>query len=280
MKKAFHEIKTYSQNIPLISFKARNFSFMAHWHLDVELVYVLHGEIQIGINSEIRILSKGDLAICGSGDIHFYNSDGTESEVMIVIFRSDLIESPARWPKSTRFITPFIDKNQPFYEDLPKDTLRRIDEIFNLLLIEYEQRESFHDMVLKGLLYELCGMALRYIPSCSTETKRDSKVFSEINAIQLALSYLEDNFANEISLDDLAAHAHLSPFHFSRLFRKTCGTSFKTYLNTARINKAETLLSTTAMPIIDIALECGFNSVRTFNRVFKSIKSKTPSNVR
>lgn len=129
MKKAFHETKTYSQNIPLISFKARNFSFMAHWHLDVELVYVLHGEIQIGINSEIRILSKGDLAICGSGDIHFYNSDGTESEVMIVIFRSDLIESPARWPKSTRFITPFIDKNQLFYGDLPKAALRRIDEI-------------------------------------------------------------------------------------------------------------------------------------------------------
>ena len=280
MKKAFHETKIYSQNIPIQAFKETNFSFIAHWHLDVELIYVLNGTIQVGINSENRVISKGGFAICGSGDIHFYNSDDPESEVMIVIFRPDLIESFGSWPKFIRFVTPFIDKNQPFYKNISKPTLKRIEKIFKLLITEYEQKQSSYDMFIKGLLYELCGIALRNIPCCSTETKRDSKVFSEIKAIQLALNYLEDNYANDISLDDLAVHVYMSPFHFSRLFRNICGTSFKTYLNTTRINKAETLLSTTDLPIVDIALDCGFNSVRTFNRVFKSIKGKTPSNAR
>jgi AraC-like DNA-binding protein len=253
---------------------------MAHWHLDVELIYVLNGKIQVGINSENHILYKGDFAICGSGDIHFYNSDGMESEVIIVIFRSDLIESFGRWPKSIHFITPFICKDQNFYENIPKATLNRIDEIFKLLFTEYEQKKSSYDMFLKGLLYEFCGISLRYIPCCSTETKKGSKIFSDIKAIQLALSYIEDKYTMDISLNELASQVHISPFHFSRLFSKICGVSFKLYLNTIRINNAETLLSTTDMPIVDIALECGFNSLRTFNRVFKSVKGKTPSDVR
>lgn len=55
MKKAFHETKIYGQHIPIQAFKEKDFSFMAHWHLDVELIYVLSGTIQIGINSENRI---------------------------------------------------------------------------------------------------------------------------------------------------------------------------------------------------------------------------------
>lgn len=278
--KAFHETKIYGQNIPIHAFKDKNFSFMAHWHLDVELAYVLNGNIQISINSEQRVLSRGDFAICSSGDIHFYNSDGMESEVIIIVFRSDLIENSGCWPKSTRFITPFIDKSRSYIDSFPQQTLIRIEEIFNLLVVENKNKEKFYDMLIKGLLYELCGIILRHIPCCLNEKKRDSKIFSEIKAIQVALSYLEDNYTNEISLEDLASHVNMSQFHFSRLFSKICGKSFRTYLNEIRTNKAASLLSTTGMPVVDIALECGFNSVRTFNRVFKTNKGNTPSSMR
>lgn len=220
--KAFHETKIYNQNMPVQIFTSKNFSFMAHWHSDVELIYVLDGCIQIGINSEHRLLSKGDFAICGSGDIHFYNSEGMISEILIIIFRSELIDSPGCWPHNARFINPFIDKTQSYYGDLPEAVLNRIEEIFHLLLEEFTKQQSFYDIIIKGLLFEFCGIALRFVPCGSTETKNNSKVMSDIKTIRLALNYIEDNYTNDISLDDLSIHASMSSFHFSRLFNNIC----------------------------------------------------------
>ncbi|MNV62684.1 Exoenzyme S synthesis regulatory protein ExsA [compost metagenome] len=83
-----------------------------------------------------------------------------------------------------------------------------------------------------------------------------------------------------ITLADAARQANMSLFYFSRFFKSLSGMSYIAYLSNIRVNQAEQLLLTTDKSILDIALECGFTNIRTFNRVFKQIKQRTPSELR
>ena len=81
--RAFHEIRKYGSEklIPINISRIQNLSFRAHWHQDVEMLYVECGEIRVGINQNAFLLKSGDFAIIGSDDIHYYESTGQESTV-------------------------------------------------------------------------------------------------------------------------------------------------------------------------------------------------------
>ncbi len=101
-----------------------------------------------------------------------------------------------------------------------------------------------------------------------------------VNKIQNALDYINSNYTDDITLSEAAVHAELRISQFSKLFKHMCGMSFITYLNNVRVSKAEEKIINTMEPITNIALECGFNSIRNFNRTFKKLKSTTPSDLR
>jgi AraC-like DNA-binding protein len=101
-----------------------------------------------------------------------------------------------------------------------------------------------------------------------------------VNKIQHALDYINSNYTDDITLSETAVQAELRISQFSKLFKHMCGMSFVTYLNYVRVSKAEEMIINTMVPITDIALECGFNSIRNFNRTFKKLKGTTPSDLR
>ena len=92
-------------------------------------------------------------------------------------------------------------------------------------------------------------------------------------------SYIDEtcNINGDISLEEVAAQIGFSKFHFSRLFRQFTDTSFYDYLCARRIKAAEALLLDPNLPITEIALQSGFASISTFNRVFKKFKECTPT---
>ena len=81
----------------------------------------------------------------------------------------------------------------------------------------------------------------------------------------------------DISLDTLAEIAGYSKFHFSRIFKQFNSMSYLQYINLRRTRAAETLLLDPAIPITEVAMQAGFSSLSTFNRIFKEIKHCTPS---
>ena len=82
---------------------------------------------------------------------------------------------------------------------------------------------------------------------------------------------------NEVTLLDISQHLNISPCYFSKLFKSIFGINYRMFLNKMRIDKAESIIKNEDKKIIEVALECGFESIRTFNRVFKSIKGFAPS---
>ena len=85
---------------------------------------------------------------------------------------------------------------------------------------------------------------------------------------------------DDVTLDSLAAYAGFSRYTLSRMFRQHTGQTFTQYLNRRRVSMAEELLSGTRLPVTQVALQCGFNSIATFNRVFREVKGCTPTQYR
>ena len=92
--------------------------------------------------------------------------------------------------------------------------------------------------------------------------------------------YLNQNLSSGITLEMAASYAGFSKFHFSRLFKDFVGMSFSQYVTMQRVHKAKLLLLTTQASITDIAMEAGFNSSSTFNRVFYQYEKMSPTDFR
>ncbi len=90
------------------------------------------------------------------------------------------------------------------------------------------------------------------------------------------LDFVAENYNERIAVEDLAKVAVISPFHFSRLFKRAIGESPHQFVMAYRVEKAKEGLAEEGRPLIDIALSCGFSDQAHFSRVFKQSTGKTP----
>ena len=100
------------------------------------------------------------------------------------------------------------------------------------------------------------------------------------NAFMKLMEYIGENYKKEISLSSAGEALHMNPSYVSQLFKKEAGITFIHYITQLRIDDAIILLTTTKMPVIDIALEVGFNDYFYFLKTFKRFTGKTPSQYR
>lgn len=277
--RAFHENKLYHSAFPFRAYPARNITFLAHWHMDLEIMYVCEGSIRMGVNSESKILHQGDIAVCSSGDIHFYDSREGDSTVLIVIFHPQLIGCPGGWPKGVRLKTPFL-KDAAGRQGEDSYIAGQLAPLMRRLALELQQKEPYYDQLITGMLYELCGTILRYGDCRPADYKWDKRRLVSMGVMQQVLDYLDTHYMDSITLEDGARRANMSLYHFSRFFKSVSGMSFTSYLNSIRVREAEKRLADSDKSVIDIALECGFSNVRTFNRVFRQLTGHTPSDLR
>ncbi|MEW9106896.1 GyrI-like domain-containing protein [Paenibacillus sp.] len=98
--------------------------------------------------------------------------------------------------------------------------------------------------------------------------------------IENVISYIQENSRQKLSLDQLAGVASFSKYHFARIFAAHVGITPMAFVNRERLQKAAHLLAETDHTVLDISNLCGFESISTFNAVFKKYYGSTPSAVR
>ena len=108
----------------------------------------------------------------------------------------------------------------------------------------------------------------------------DKKSLGSNDLIYNSVEYIAKNFRDEISLEKMAFDLGISKYVLSRMFAKTFHCNFSKYLNGVRLNYAVGALENTQDTITNICFECGFESQRTFNRVFKERYKISPSDYR
>jgi len=253
----------------------KNFSYLVHWHNEIEIAWVVSGTMDMGLNKEVHRMTAGDLCICKSGDIHFYDSRNFESKVILIILRKDGMEGLYQWIEENPGIQRYMTQAQ-----IVQVGLEKIYDFFVRMQEESIEERIGSQQLIKAYATEMSVAIMRHWPVNAVSKKIKEQHDTKSAIIQQVLSYVDENISQELSMKALATRYNVDLFYLSKLFNRIVGMPFKTYLNILRTIIAEEKLITTNSPMIDIALECGFNTVRNFNRVFKSIKKVTPSECR
>ena len=122
------------------------------------------------------------------------------------------------------------------------------------------------------------ALAVHLLRHCSTQ-RQNIPVYPgglPLNKLQLVTDYINDYLERELSLNELAAIAQLSPYHFSRAFKQSTGFSPHQYVIQQRVERAKQLLRQGKMSIAEIAIACGFTHQSHLNRHFKRLTGVTP----
>lgn len=116
--------------------------------------------------------------------------------------------------------------------------------------------------------------------SLAQQEKRQDGRTGSADDMRDAVQYVHLHYTESLKLEQLAGRYGISPPYFSRSFKKRTGQSFLGYLHTLRIRSAISLLVSTDVQVSDVPSEVGFDSLRTFTRVFKAHTGMTPSEYR
>ena len=275
---AFYEPRDYGGNDFKASFFwTRGLSFAAHWHDDIEIVYVESGELILGINTMSRRLPAGSLAVCGSNDIHYYKNAGP-CHFLVLKFPPEQIGYTTRWPSGRLITNSFL---VPGEDSIAPGPRKRLVELIVEADREWKEalrtRAEGSTLIIRAKFMEFCGLVERRLTAPLSVTPRAAKSSGKLERLQSAIEFIRTNASGSIRLEDVAEIAHLSQGAFSRTFSALTGSSFHVYLNSVRVERAiEFMRSEPDKKILDVALDCGFESLRTFNRAFKQIKGTTP----
>lgn len=274
---AFFEWPTKPELIPIEASLLRNLNFPAHWHPEVELILVEAGSLEIGINGEFKTLHPGDIAVSLSNEIHSF-ATGNESSIILVKFPPECVDVTGHHFKHRAFMKPFA-----VYEDgeIDAEAHRELVHLFHLMVREGDHQDEYSQWSLRGLLLQLCAALFRFMPR-REHLDKSGDIISDagMKLVQSALKYIEENLHRNVTLEEIARHHNVSPYYFSRVFNRIVGMNLKSFQNLLRLNRAEELITSKCMPITEIAYECGFNSLRTFNRWFRAMRGYPPSKLR
>jgi len=270
--KIIQEIRQYDDNFMVWYSHYNNMSFLPHWHREIELIRVKSGKASINIADQGFLAEEGDLIICDSNLIHYSDSQQFSNILEFIVFDLSLVQT-VRY--IDRFKIPHIR-----YDDLEKYGLKDITErLFSEVPIELKDKHQYYQEIIKGLLREFWYKARRAIP-VEKPTLKEKKHMESERVFHEVLSFLESHCHEDIPLAKIAGLFNFSECYFSRCFKTYTGLNYVTYMNLLRIESAINKLINTNLPVAMIALECGFNDIRHFNRVFRKYTGHTPSEFR
>lgn len=145
------------------------------------------------------------------------------------------------------------------------------------LLSEMREPTSTAQMRVQGLSEQLTARIVNRYASIQTQAREipQQNILDE-KRLRRVLEYMAQHIDDEIGLDDLAATACLSPFHFGRMFRRRMGIPPHRYFSQMRLERAKTLLALGRASLSEIAVACCFSSQSNFSRAFRRSTGASP----
>lgn len=225
-------------------FSGQNFSFISHIHRAFELYMQIGGTAEVVIDKRTYILKAGQAVLIFPFQYHSYRAI-ENSEHNICIFSPGLVPS---YYKKGDFI--------------PTD---------NLFTCIWTQRIADNPYLYRAIAYDICGQFEK-----GREYTERKNLFSQDKVISILL-YVNAHYKQKCLLYDASASVGFDYAYISKLFKKSIGITYNQYVNYLRIQESKKLLQTTKKTITEIASECGFLSLRVFNRKFSEMEGTTPS---
>ena len=248
--------------------------FHLHWHEYSELLYLVKGSINIHVSGETYTVREGQFTLINGTEIHGINRTDEGNLIIVVQFDERFFHLVPDL-KGLQF------RRSLFVQDQEK-TPYLFDHITNLLkriVWEYNKQPKGYRYQLTSLLYEILAEFIRrdYFVEKEVKASNQDDIHERIMTI---LSYINAHYMEDISLKTIAENEHISYYYLSRMFKEITSISFREYLMTIRLKKAQEALEKGKSSILDIALSNGFSNSKSFFEAFRKTYQMTPGEYR
>ena len=247
--------------------------YETHDHSAVEVVLTIEGTVTYTVDDTVYQVRKGEVLIIPPDMPHSLSMEEGSSRYLF-LFEPDAIMTM----RDIKSIAMYF--NKPFHLRDGSEAHVRIRELLLRARDAYEKREMMWNTVCYSCILRIYAtLGQQYISGIRPRTD-DGMRNMDSEVITAVMTYINNHYREELSLEDVARFAGFSRYYFSRSFKRQTGYSFKDYLCQKRLQVAMDLLIRTNRSMRDVAIESGFGSVATFNRVFREKKGCTPTQYR
>ena len=266
-----YDIISYDNKIPA-TLKIENLNSNTRktellWYREPELVYVTKGSAECIVNGEEITLEEGGFILLNSEDVHLVRPVGESScSLLSMIF-------------SLEYIKMFRNSVDGILFDLEsdKDVKVKINSLLGEIAKSFENKSNYNSLLqiayvnhIYYLILEHC-VCYKRLPASSGLPKRD------FSYAKTAISYINENYTREITLDEISMIVNLSPSYFSKYFKKVTQISYSEYLANLRLEKAIQDMLENNTSVSAAALRNGFANVKSFITQCKKVYKCTPA---
>lgn len=251
--------------------------FAPHWHTALEIITPVENWYDTVIGETTYHSVPGDIMIIPPGELHALKAPKTGSR-FIFLFDLSAFARLHGFASIQSILSQPIHLTRSAYPKIYDDVCQLLVQMRN----EYFNQNEFAELTIHSLLLsffvKLGTNHMDSIPLFSNIRGHKQKEY--VDKFNTVMDYIDTNYMEELKLDDIANTIGFSKYHFSRLFKQYTNYTFCAYICHRRIMVAEELLEQPGLSITEVALQAGFPSISTFNRLFKQSKGCSPSEFR
>ncbi len=249
-----------------------------HWHDEIEIVHIVNGKMEIKIPSQSFLLEKGDCVVINSNVLH-YGAAVVECELRSLVFSPALITGNEEFVFAKKYMQPLLTCNNFSHYFIKAGNNENVTHWFNCAFEALAEDCYGYEFIVREKLSRICLFLYgEFIPQVDS---RDIPLNQDNLRIRKMLAYIHKNFADDISLSEIAGIADISERECLRCFQKTIQLSPIQYLLKYRVMQGGAmLLKSPADSISEIATSCGFDSPSNFAKTFKRFYNCTPRQYR
>ena len=240
-----------------------NGTTLPHFHRSFEMLYVCKGTARFTINGETFVAGRDEIAFVHKCCVHeLQPSDDFFDYVMII------------GPRFSEDFAKLFQKKtlQPYLAD--SEFNRTVRPYFEKMHALAPKNGPADELMKKGLANVIVGSLLTHYPSVPVTTT------PHIGIIVQALGYIDDHYAEPITLDTISSEFGYNKYYFSRLFNSYIGDTLSSYINMVRVRKVVSAAQKESDPNLSaLVFENGFDSMTTFYRNFSKYYDKPPTEV-
>ncbi len=233
-----------------------------HYHSQIEICYVLDGEMTITINGKSSTIKKDQMCIVDSFEEHSFCSEQNTKGIYFSV-PDPYTAKFLSWTKKKKLSSNFI---------LKKNITKKFKVFLDML--KHVKPDSTQSLYTEGLITTILGMILLYVP-LEDDKEKNSNIVTEI------VQYVFEHFSEKLTLEDVAKHFGYSKYYFSKIFNKNFKCHFNDFVNHVRCrNIIATLNSSPNQTILATILNSGFTSPSAFYKFFKDHYKIPPSQLK
>lgn len=250
-----------------------------HWHDDIEWIYILSGKMCYYINGRRILLNEKDSLMVNSRQMHYGCSyKEQDCQFLCILFHPSLFGSNKSLLQ--KYVTPVIENADCEYLhfDAKQARGKEIAKYFEQIRCLKAEAANAYEMQAIAIIFQLWSSFLQCKELAIPNSKSDCN--SDLEIQKNMVSFIYQHYAEQISLNEIAASGNVSRSKCCIIFKHYLQQSPVDFLNTFRLKTSCSLLRNTEKSITEIAFSCGFNHLSYFSKLFIKAFGCTPREYR